>query len=67
MAGNEDSFPSDRRRSLTDMTKSCRTVSIPFETDEQAATALRVISVDKILRSDSVTRVLSTDGSSLVA
>lgn len=45
----------------------CRTVSIPFEKERQAATALRVISVDKILRSDTVSRDLRVDGSLLIA
>ncbi|KAK9894452.1 Pcc1-domain-containing protein [Cystobasidium minutum MCA 4210] len=43
------------------------TVSIPFENERQAATALRVISVDKILRSDTVSRELRVEGDNLVA
>jgi len=42
-------------------------ISIPFESPEKAQLALKVISVDKILRSDSVSRELRTSDNCLVA
>lgn len=43
------------------------TVSIPFENKRQAATALRVLVVDKIIRSDTVSRDLTVEDDSLIA
>lgn len=43
------------------------TVSIPFENERQAATALRVLAVDKIIRSDTVARYLKVEADALIA